>query len=105
MAKFLRLAHPAAYPVKLRRAKLPGWFGDTNLYTRASGSKFFKIRLASGMDEEVSILILLHEWAHAKVWRTGKQESARETDHDAEWGVAHAHIWSDLHDDDPETLE
>lgn len=99
VARFLRLHHPAAYPVELRRAALPGAFGDSSLRTDAGGRRYFRIRLARDLDEDTATLILMHEWAHVKVWRSSKQESIREYDHDAEWGVAHAHIWRDLHDD------
>lgn len=56
-----------------------------------NGEKLFKIRVTRKVGNDVSILLLLHEWAHAICWQEGAKITLN--DHGPEWGVAYSRVW------------
>ena len=81
------------YPVEVRRADLGDHWGDTGIVMRKGEPKFL-IRIHRGLSKEAVSMVLAHELAHTIQWRIN--EDARESDHDAEWGVAYARVWEVL---------
>ena len=82
------------HPITLRREKIADW-GDCSLGTR-SGKPVIVVRVNSTLPVEMQLLVLLHELAHAVQFRHDEAEELRESDHDAEWGIAYARIWRAL---------
>lgn len=58
---------------------------------------FFEIQIDKTLDEEFSIAILLHEWAHARSWNLLYDSYSAEefllNCHDAAWGIAYAEVY------------
>jgi hypothetical protein len=92
VSRFLRDAVPPAWPVRTRQiaVKDPREFGSCSFVDDGAESHFL-IHLRKGMDDDLILFILVHEWAHAVAW-TGVRQDYIE-DHDAEWGVAYARCW------------
>ena len=95
--KVFRARFETLHPVKLQRASLGGHFGDTGIVTR-KGRQFLLVRVERSLSEEAQLLVLIHELAHCLQWRVDRQEAGRESDHDAEWGLAYARAWRGLLD-------
>ena len=85
------------YPVRLQRTSLGGHWGDTGIITR-KGQTLLLVRIEKGLSSEAQLLTLAHELAHCLQWRVDGQEVERECDHDAEWGIAFARIWTAMMD-------
>lgn len=83
------------YPVIVRRVDLGDeteW-GDTGVVKR-KGEPHLLIRINSKLSTDAQLLVCWHELGHVLQWRAN--EEARQSDHDAEWGVALARLWSEL---------
>ena len=93
MRSFRERFHPM-HPVEVRRAALAAddW-GDTSIVTR-KGEPRFLVRINKALSKEAQLFILVHELAHTIQWRV--HEETRDSDHDAEWGVAYARVWEAL---------
>ena len=85
------------HPVRLHRTSLGGHWGDTGIVTR-KGEKFLLVRIEKTLSVEAQLLTLIHELAHSLQWRVDGQEVERECDHDPEWGIAFARIWTSMMD-------
>ena len=92
MANF-RARFTTLYPVIMRREALGGDWGDTSVCKR-NGKMVLLIRVEKTLSDEAQLFVLLHELGHAIQWRLN--EDSREDDHDAEFGVAYARVWSAL---------
>ncbi len=100
VANYLKKNLPPEHPVSARRMYgLPeGTMADIGL-TEKEGKKKFVIRISRKLGNDISILMLLHEWAHAMVgnMRCWEEEDNPYTDppeHGAEWGVAYSRVYS-----------
>jgi hypothetical protein len=84
---------PTIHPCILKvTTKLPtDEWGDTGP-CKVGGKDHLIIRISSRISREAMLLITLHEYAHAMQWRPDHQHGA--VDHNAEWGVALAQIWT-----------
>lgn len=83
-----------AYPVSIRRVKMPrGVDGDCCLQR-----KKFYIRIDKGLKESEAILVLIHEYAHARSWNhlhdAMDDQEFFDTSHNAVWGVAYSECYS-----------
>lgn len=87
-------AHPA-YPISVRRKKLPKqlegvcWKNDKKFY----------IHICSSIDESRAMDVLLHEWAHAIAWNNlldavKTDEEFHKLSHGPEWGVAYSKVYA-----------
>lgn len=94
---WLRENFQTPYPVVVQYRKLEGR-GESKVWgdTYRDGRKLF-ITVDPRMTLGDSIAILIHEWAHAVVWRHETVERNR-VHHDDEWGLAYAKIYSAWHD-------
>ena len=92
MAKFRSRFSPM-HPVQVRRESLGGHCGDTSIVTR-KGESYFLVRIEKKLGTEAQVFCLWHELGHVLQWRINEEE--RENDHDAEWGICLAAIWSAL---------
>jgi len=92
VVKFLKKSIPPAFPVSARRKYgLPeDTAADCELVER-DGKKKFIIRITRKVSNDISVLLILHEWAHAMCW----QEDAKIElhDHGPEWGLAYSRVW------------
>lgn len=79
--------------IEVRRCDLGDIWGDTGIVYR-KGEPRFQIRIHSKLSDEAQLFVLVHELAHTLQWRIN--EEVRESDHDAEWGIAYARIWEAL---------
>ena len=88
LAKHLRKKVPAALPVKLRFVDLDDRYGDCSI---VNGEKpHFVVRIHKDLNSAASVMVLVHEWAHAVAWTA---EHTLLEDHGPEWGIAYARIW------------
>jgi phage gp46-like protein len=85
------------HPVKFQRTSLGGHWGDTGVVSRG-GKLYLLVRIEKRLSVEAQLLVLAHELAHCLQWRVDGQEVERECDHDAEWGIAFARIWTAMMD-------
>jgi len=86
------------HPVIVRRVDMEDaadW-GDTGLVKR-KGEPHLMIRINRKLSVDAQILVLIHELGHVLQWRANEEK--RQSDHDAEWGVALARLWSELFDE------
>jgi len=81
------------YPVILRRASIGDAWGDTAVVLR-KGEPHLLIRVEKGLSPEAQFFVVMHELGHCLQWRAN--EGSREDDHDAEFGLAYAKLWSTL---------
>lgn len=81
------------YPVIVRRVDLADDWGDTGL-VRRQGEPHLLIRINRKLSTDAQLLVCVHELGHVLQWRSN--EEARQSDHDAEFGVAYARLWSVL---------
>lgn len=97
LESFLRENFKTPYPVEVQYRRLEGR-GVQRVYgeTYRRGRQLI-ITLDPRMILSDSIGIMIHEWAHAHVWRHETMEKGR-VHHDAEWGLAYAKIYSAWHD-------
>ena len=91
-SKSLRTEVPAAFPVRIRQYRFRDAreFGDASFHDNGEDS-YFLIRLKMGMDPDLVLFVLVHEWAHCVGWSSVRQDYIE--DHDPEWGVAYARCW------------
>jgi hypothetical protein len=75
---------PLQYPVKIISKKIKKNRGATTF-----DGKMFRVYIDSGLQFDVKIDILIHEWAHALTWFGAQHRK----DHSGEWGLAHAAIY------------
>ena len=91
----LKLNLPTEYPVRYKRVLIPtGEFGDCDLVSGKRGP-YFSIRIDKRLPLVAQWLIITHEYAHALQWRGEVAESIRLDDHDAEWSLAEARVWTE----------
>ena len=85
--------------MKFVRREIPsGEFGSCRLVVprKAGASPYFIIEMDSRLPPVAEWLVTLHEYAHALQWRGEAQESTRLDDHDGEWGLAEARVWTEV---------
>lgn len=58
-----------------------------------SGRRQFQITIASNLELQAKILVLIHEWAHALAWNHLDDKTEKE-DHDGAFGVAYARVFT-----------
>jgi len=93
VVRYLKKNLPPAYPVSAKRMYgLPkDSMADIELVEK-DGNKKFIIRISRKLGNDISILMLLHEWAHAMAWQEGQK--VQHPDHGAEWGVAYSRVYT-----------
>ena len=97
MMRSFRERFSPVYPVIVRRVKMEeGEFGSAGVSIR-KGVPHLLVRINKSLSVVAQMLVLVHELAHCIQWRSN--EEYRESDHDAEWGIAYARIWSELFGD------
>lgn len=92
VVSYLKRNIPPAYPVSARR--MYGLAKDTMAdveLAEKNGKKKFVIRISRKLGNDIAVLMLLHEWAHALCWQIGKKIEC--PDHGAEWGVAYSRVY------------
>jgi hypothetical protein len=90
---YLKKNLPPAYPVSARR--MYGLSSDSMAdveLTEKGGKKKFAIRISRKLGNDISVLMLLHEWAHSLCWQ--QDTKCEPPEHGAEWGVAYSRVYS-----------
>jgi hypothetical protein len=90
---------PTDWPVRWKRCAIPdGTWGDTELKIPRGKDKrpYILIRINKDMPLAMQWIIMLHEYAHARQQRGPRVEASRLEDHDGEWGVNEAQLWSEF---------
>ena len=92
VVRYLKKNMPLAFPVSARRMYgLPtDTMADVDIVEKDK-EKRFVIRISRKLGNDISILMLLHEWAHALCWHPESKFSP--PDHGAEWGVAYSRVY------------
>lgn len=86
---------PPAFPISVRRIKL-----SRHLDGRCwKHGKKFLIEIDKSLDQQRTIDVLIHEWAHARAWNhmldaATTDEQFNKLAHDAAWGVAYSEVYS-----------
>ena len=82
----LRALCPISVRVTVRRSAMPSeTYGDC---TRTK--KGFAIRVDKAARMHEALLILTHEWAHARCWDL---QTRRDDDHEEHWGLAYSRAY------------
>ena len=89
---YLRKHLPPAHKVTVRRIHaLPkDRLGDIAL-KKKGGTKTFVIRVTRKLENDLAVLVMLHEWAHAICWQEGTKISLNH--HGPEWGIAYSRVY------------
>lgn len=95
LAAQLRRKLPTLHPVRVRRRSLKRDLGSCELVRSPGSEPYFSIVVCSGIDHELAEHVLMHEWAHARVFVDG----ADMNNHGPGWGVAYAEVWSAVRGD------
>jgi hypothetical protein len=94
LVRDLREMCPTVVPVHVRRRPTK----EDVAFTRAiyDGEKLshFVISIDNRQSWEATWQLLIHEWAHAISWHDETHPTI--TDHDVEWGIALARIYSEV---------
>lgn len=85
------------HPVRFERFNLKDHMGETAHITR-KGKSYLLVRVNKSLSLDAQLLVLIHELAHCLQWRTDAQEVSRDCEHDPEWGLAIARIWTSMMD-------
>ena len=90
----LRKSCPPAFPVSVRRVQLSQHVGRC-----WKTAKKFHIEIDNRLDENNSMDVLIHEWAHAcalnhRLDNARSDEEFNRFAHDAAWGVAYAEVYT-----------
>ena len=89
---------PLPFPLSVRFVPLRDHFGWADL-VGDDDNKRFVIRLDSSMNNEMSLQILSHEYAHCLRWDFRHEYGdANWHGHDAAWGVHHAEVYRFIFD-------
>jgi len=93
VVSYLKKHIPPSFPVSAKRMYgLPkDTMADVELVTK-DGKKKFAIRISRKLGNDISVLMLLHEWAHALCWQQDCKFDP--PDHGAEWGVAYSRVYT-----------
>lgn len=100
VARWLTAKFPCPYPVSLHLSRFPEGPGSLDYGATTRKGRRFHIYLNTRYPRHLLIMILLHEWAHARSWRHETMEKRKLTHHDAEWGLAFAEIYCAFAEDD-----
>lgn len=92
---WLRANFPCDKPVVVRVTNVYPHAAETARQGRKYIIKLGRIALARWGDEMIETLI--HEWAHARVWRTHR-ENDLEHYHDAEWAIEYGALYQAFYD-------
>lgn len=96
---WLRHKFPTPFKTYVRVESLPQ-IGpgkmDGETYRRDNGT--IVVRISNKLTWHPAIECLIHEWAHALVWREDHIEYRRRTPHDEEWAVAYGRIYRRYND-------
>lgn len=99
VVNYLKKHLPPEHPISARRiyGLAAGIMADIGLEDGKNGKSKFIIRISRKLGNDLSVLMLLHEWAHAlvgnmKYWE--EDANSLYTDHGAEWGVAYSRVYS-----------
>jgi hypothetical protein len=103
VVNYLKKNLPPEYPVSARRMYgLPkGTMADIELVEKDNKKKFV-IRISRKLGNDISVLMLIHEWAHALVgkrWEDWEDRNSSDayngpSEHGEEWGVAYSRVYS-----------
>lgn len=103
VVNWLRANYPTSLPVRLVIAPIKQSPGETCPAYTTRTKRGFDIRLDRVCFEKYGEDLtedLIHEWAHAWVWRDERAgDEVFDVHHDAEWGVAFATIYSAYFDE------
>ncbi len=77
---------PVPFPVRLDWRKMEG-FGESLVTTKKDGKRSAVIRMRSGMEMDLAVEVLIHEFAHILSW------DYHGRNHDAIWGIAYAEAY------------
>lgn len=92
LLRALQKALPTIYPIRYERCELTDCWGECLPITRR-GRKYLVVRVADWLSWPADLLVLLHEFAHARTWHVDRVEALKTSDHCAEWGVKLAEVW------------
>lgn len=84
--RLLRRKLPPAFPISVRRRPISEHWGWCEFYGDSFG-----IAIDKRANNDLAVLILLHEWAHALAW-THRHDTVK--DHGPEWGLAYSRVYS-----------
>ncbi len=87
----LRRECPPVWPVRIRRARVKGRYGDCRLVK--ADDPYFLIRLDPDLKGGFLLHILAHEVAHACSWTS---EHPSVADHSPEFGLAYSRVYQAL---------
>jgi len=97
VVRYLKKHLPPAHDISVRRVR---WLRKDRLgeiYLKESeDTKSFNIRINGMVDNDLAVILLLHEWAHAICWQEGTKIPL--DDHGPEWGVAYSRVYLSLQD-------
>lgn len=82
---WLKNTFPAQRPASVKSCKID----DKNLGTTELAGGIFKIEIGSGLNFQIKMEVLIHEWAHVISWFG----AGHEEDHPDDWGLAYARIY------------
>ena len=93
VVRYLKRVMPPAYPISAKRMYgLPkDSMADIDLVEK-NGEKKFVLRISRKLGNDISILMLLHEWSHALCWQLNTKIECPH--HGAEWGVAYSRVYT-----------
>lgn len=88
VSRWLADKYPCAYPVVVQFEYMEDEVGSCDRI-----GKEFIISLDPKTRWDLMIMILIHEWAHARTWRHAVIEKKKDVQHDSDWGIAFAEIY------------
>ena len=91
---------PTPYPVRVKYAPKIKYDGHEVAGLCWREGRRIEIRIRLALSKRETIDTLLHEWAHAHTLRHACMEKRISRDHNDEWGLAMAKIYSALYDDE-----
>lgn len=98
---WLRDRYPAPYPTEVVVRALPQSGEERAFGCTEKIGRRVRITIHSRLTWHHAIECLIHEWAHAMVWRPQHVERRRdEFPHDEEWSAAYGRIYRDYYDGD-----
>ncbi len=99
VVRYFKKHLPPEYPISAKRmyGLAKGTMADIGLIEK-DGKKKFVIRISRKLGNDISVLMLLHEWAHAisgimRCWEENTP-NIEPPEHGAEWGVAYSRVYT-----------
>jgi len=100
LEEWLMVNFPTPYPVRVKYAPVIRYEGRRVAGLCWREKRKIEIRIKLSHSRRETIETLLHEWAHAHTLRHEVMERRIEKDHNSEWGLAFAAIYSKLYDEE-----